>query len=216
MQGRVSSLTNGTARTFRVVAYNSEGQGSPSQDSNSKAPYGDPTASVTSAQTGVDGSSAQWCWSTNANFAPTATVQVNDSGSWVNAAASGCRSPNIGQPASRTVQVRITTNGDRGALTASSSGTISTRQTRWVLTATETTCPEKDFTGTANYNSSNLSCGQDGAGGYVYPGQTITVTCYTDSGYEVEGSRRWVKWDGQQKYSFRNHFSGDITGMPAC
>lgn len=115
-----------------VVATNSDGDGPASASSNSVMSYRDPTASVTSAQKEVSGSSATWSWTTDNGCGSSSIADVRVSvaatdkhGTAGN--ASGTRSVNLADGERSDVRVRITTDGPRGSLSAEDSDFVSRR-----------------------------------------------------------------------------------------
>ncbi len=115
-----------------VWAHNADGDGPPSAASNSVMSYRDPTASVTSAQKEVSGSSATWSWTTDNGCGSSSiadvrvTVAATDKhGTAGN--ASGTRSVNLADGERSDVRVRITTDGPRGSLSAEDSDFVSRR-----------------------------------------------------------------------------------------
>jgi hypothetical protein len=115
-----------------VWAHNSDGNAPPSAASNSVMSYRDPTASVTSAQKEVSGSSATWSWTTDNGCGSSSIADVRVSvaatdkhGTAGN--ASGTRSVNLADGERSDVRVRITTDGPRGSLSAEDSDFVSRR-----------------------------------------------------------------------------------------
>lgn len=226
---------NGGRWFFQVRACNSRGCSADPGVQNSAAarPYTNPSA-PTNVRGSNSGTSINWAWNAaNGNGRPVVDYEVTIEGrgtfftSGLTYTTGGYT--NDGSRQNISVRARYGTTGPDASDAGrrhSSAGTGSVVRpsppppTSWNVTVNTTTCPEKDFSPPSNFKkTAPVACNQDGAGGYLFPGAGLTVTCYEDHANwnsPPDTTIRWYRYSTAPRYVYSSHVNGSTAGMPSC